>query len=288
MASDADSTGLKPTGWLERLRCRHQIHHSLQGKHDHIAAVYRTQLPTFIIIGAAKSATTSLATTLRRHPDIQISRSMEPKFFGRHYLRGWEWYAHQFEQDPQRPLRGEASTMYSSSYGSYARTPELIHHHLGAIPLIYLVRHPLRRIESHWRHWCGRIKDCPPFEQLLRSPRLRQRVVDASLYHQQWQRYRRWFPQHSMLSITTEELSEHPQTTLQRILSFIGATPDCSGLLDEGALPRMNAAGSKGRQEIPAPTWSDELKQQTVALIRPDSERFLASTGRPSTTWPWD
>ena len=282
------ASGAERRGWLESWRCRQQIHRSLQGEHDRIAAIYRAQLPTFIIIGAAKSATTSLATALGRHPEIQISQSMEPKFFGRHYLRGWEWYANQFEADPRRPLRGEASTMYSSSYGSYARTPELIRHHLGCIPLIYLVRHPLRRIESHWRHWQGRITDCPSFDQLLRSPRLRQRVVEASLYHQQWQRYRRWFPEQSMLSITTEELSAQPQSTLQRILSFIGAAPDCSGLLEKGELPLMNPAGAKGRRQVAAPRWSDALKQQTIDLIRPDSERFLASTGRPINTWAWD
>ena len=283
MASDAD-----PTSWLDTWRSRHQIKRSLQGRHDHIAALYRSRLPTFIIIGAAKSATTSLATALGRHPEIQISQSMEPKFFGRHYLRGWQWYASQFAEDPQRPLRGEASTMYSSSYGTYASTPELIHHHLGPIPLIYLVRHPLRRIESHWRHWRGRIEDCPPFDQLLRSPRLRQRVIDASLYHQQWQRYRRVFPEQSMLSMTTEELSANPKTSLERILRFIGATPDCAGLLEKGQLPLLNPAGSKGRKNVAAPSWSDELKQQTIDLIRPDSERFMASTGRPSTTWAWN
>ena len=283
MASGADRSS-----WQDAWRCRQQINRSLRGRHDHIAALYRTQLPTFIIIGAAKSATTSLATTLSRHHEIQISRSMEPKFFGRHYLRGWEWYANQFAADPQQPLRGEASTMYSSSYGSYARTPELILHHLGAIPLIYLVRHPLRRIESHWRHWRGRSKHCPPFDQLLRSPQLKQRSVEASLYHRQWQRYRRGFPEESMLSITTEELSSHPQTSLQRVLNFIGATPGCSGLLEKGELPLMNPAGSKGRREVAAPRWNDQLKRQTIDLIRPDSERFLASTGRPSSTWAWE
>jgi hypothetical protein len=282
------ASGAELSSWLRAWRCRQQINRSLQGQHDQIAAIYRSQLPTFIIIGAAKSATTSLATALRRHPEIQISQSMEPKFFGRHYLRGWEWYANQFEADPRRPLRGEASTMYSSSYGSYARTPELIHHHLSPIPLIYLVRHPLRRIESHWRHWQGRIKDCPPFDQLLHSPRLRQRVVDASMYHKQWQRYRSWFPQELILSITTEELSTQPQSSLRRILSFIGATPDCSELLEKGQLPLMNPAGSKGRKNVAAPSWNDELKQKTIDLIRPDSERFLTSNGRPINTWAWD
>ena len=165
---------------------------------------------------------------------------------------------------------------------------ERIPTHIGPIPLIYFVRHPLRRIESHWRHWQGRIKDCPPFDQLLHSPRLRQRVVDASLYHKQWQRYQRWFPQQLMLSITTEELSTEPQSSLRRILSFIGATPDCSELLEKGQLPLMNPAGSKGRKNVAAPSWSDELKQKTIDLIRPDSERFLTSTGRPINTWAWE
>ena len=91
-----------------------------------------------------------------------------------------------------------------------------------------------------------------------------------------------------MLSITTEELSANPKTSLERILRFIGAAPDCAGMLKKGALPLMNPAGSKGRREVAAPRWSDELKQETIALLRPDSERFLASTGRPSSTWVWD
>ena len=59
------------------------------------------------------------------------------------------------------------------------------------------------------------------------SSRLKQRFVKTSLYHRQWQRYRRWFPQKALLSITTEELSDHPQASLQRILSFVGTTPHC-------------------------------------------------------------
>ena len=63
MASSADRSR-----WLESWRCQYQINRSLQGRHDRIAAVYRAQLPTFIIIGAAKSATKSLASALGRHP----------------------------------------------------------------------------------------------------------------------------------------------------------------------------------------------------------------------------
>ena len=195
------SSSAEQNNWLSDLRCYQAIKNSLAGRHDHIAKAYQQQWPNFIIIGSAKSATTTLATVLGRHPEIQISRSMEPKFFGRNYRRGWEWYGQQFSGAKRHRLRGEASTMYTSSYRSYQHSPQLIRHHLGIIPLIYLVRHPLRRIESHWRHWRGRVNDCPPFHQLLESKALKQRVVEASLYHQQLMRYRRCFTVHERFSI---------------------------------------------------------------------------------------
>ena len=61
----------------------------------------------------------------------------------------------------------------------------------------------------------------------------------------------------------------------------------CYDLLHSGQLPQMNVAGSKGRETVPEPVWRPEIKQQTIALIRPDSECFLRATGRPQNTWEW-
>tara|TARA_B100001057_G_scaffold149385_1_gene149285 strand:+ start:3932 stop:4780 length:849 start_codon:yes stop_codon:yes gene_type:complete len=269
------------------IACRQQIRRSLAGKHDHLSNLYKNQLPNFIIIGAAKSATTSLVMALKRHPDILISKSMEPKFFGRHYIRGWDWYANQFREGEQFQLRGEASTMYSSSYGSYQHTPQLIRHHLGTIPLIYLVRHPLRRIESHWRHWRGRV-ECEAFNHLLTSEKLKQRLIDSSLYNKQLKRYRRWFPRQSILCITTEELTTNPRANLQVILNFLGTETKLKKMLNHGQLPLANIAGSKGRQKIDPPEWPGDLKEQIIKLIKPDTEAFLRKIQRPSDTWEWN
>ena len=56
------------------------IKKGLKGKYLAFANKNRHLLPNFIIIGAAKSATTSLVMALKRPPDILISKSMEPKF----------------------------------------------------------------------------------------------------------------------------------------------------------------------------------------------------------------
>ena len=90
------SSTARQTSWLSNLRCYQAIQKSLAWQHDHIAKAYQHQWPNFIIIGSAKSATTTLATVLSQHPEIQISASMEPKFFGRKYRHGWEWYEQQF------------------------------------------------------------------------------------------------------------------------------------------------------------------------------------------------
>ena len=213
---------------------------------------------------------------------------MEPKFFGRNYRRGWEWYGQQFPGGEHYLLRGEASTMYTSSYRSYQHTPQLIRHHLGIIPLIYLVRHPLRRIESHWRHWRGRINNCPPFHQLLKSKVLKQRVVEGSLYYKQLMRYRQWFPAESVHCLSTEELTAHPIKSLNDVLTFLGQPANASSLLFKGSLPLTNPAGSKGRRNVEPPQWTAELKKRTIELIQPDSEEFLKTIHWPKNTWQWD
>ena len=264
------SSSAEQNNWLSDLRCYRAIKNSLAGRHDHIAEAYQQKWPNFIIVGSAKSATTTLATVLGRHPEIQISRSMEPKCL-----------AAITDVDGNSTGNNSPGQNATACVGKQARctppltsrinTPQLIRHHLGIIPLIYLVRHPLRRIESHWRHWRGRVNDCPPFHQLLESKAFKQRVVEASLYHQQLMRYRRWFPAESIHCLTTEELIANPVESLNIILKFLGQPPDASKLLLSEKLPVTNSAGSKGRREVGQPQWTNELKKQIIEIIQPHS-----------------
>ncbi|MAR06585.1 MAG: sulfotransferase [Cyanobium sp. NAT70] len=260
---------------------------SLEGKHDHIVEPFRHYLPNFIVIGAAKSATTSLAAVFRRHDQIQFSSAKEPKFFGRNYERGWSWYADFFKKGEHLPLRGEATTMYSSSSGSFRLTPQLINHHLGCIKLIYLIRHPMERLVSQWRHYKGRHPDCSDFNQILDCKDLRKRIVETSLYYEQLQRYLAVFPAESIHCMLTEELIESPRQTLKQMFRFLGTPPRLQTVLRRGKLPAHNKAGSKGRNLVPKPEWPKPLKERVLALIQPDAERMLRSMNRPLSTWDW-
>ena len=50
--------------------------------------------PNFLLIGAQKSATTSISVMLSNHPDVFVVKGKESHFFSenRRYARGWNWY----------------------------------------------------------------------------------------------------------------------------------------------------------------------------------------------------
>lgn len=271
-------------------RLRKAIEAGLRGDHQPDVDSLGQRLPNFIIIGAAKSATTTLTTILPRHPDFFISKPKEPKFFGRRYDQGWEWYGRLFKHGAKKKLRGEGSTMYTSALSSFTHAPALMHRYLPDLKLVYVVRHPLERLESQWRHRKGRKRRTPSFEAMLKSRHLRKLVLGCSLYHERLQSFRAYYPDEQIHCLTFEDLVNEPKATLRELLLFLGARYRprfIDLLLDGGQLPRVNEAGDKGRELIPRPTWSEPLRRQITEIVQPDAERMLAYLGKPDDTWTW-
>ena len=79
--------------------------------------------PDFIVIGAMKSATTTLHEQLARQPGFLMSRPKEPNFFSddHMYARGWRWYSSLFASAGEADLCGESSTHYTK-LPDYPRT----------------------------------------------------------------------------------------------------------------------------------------------------------------------
>src|SRR6516164_6558874 len=95
--------------------------------------------PDFIVIGAMKSATTTLHEQLARQPGLFLSRPKEPNFFSDDdvYALGLGWYAGLFHDAPPVVLCGESSTHYT-------KRPTLPHavariaRHLPRVRLVYV------------------------------------------------------------------------------------------------------------------------------------------------------
>ena len=114
----------------------------------------RPRLPSFLVIGAMKAGTTSLYHYLHAHPQVFMPSIKELDFFvaGGNWGRGLHWYQKQFAgAGPGAVAVGEASTMYTK-YPSVDGVPERIAAHLPEVRLVYVVRDPIDRIRSHYRH----------------------------------------------------------------------------------------------------------------------------------------
>src|SRR5580704_13557650 len=103
--------------------------------------------PDFIVIGAMKSATTTLHEQLARQPGIFMSRPKEPNFFSDDevYERGLPWYLSIFQGAGESALCGESSTHYTK-LPAHPRTVERMARALPRVRVVYVMRHPIDRL----------------------------------------------------------------------------------------------------------------------------------------------
>lgn len=119
--------------------------------------------PSFLIIGAQKCATTWLSRTLNRHPEIYIPKRKEIHFFNKryNYNKGLSWYREHFGDRGETQIAGEATPNYfwtsskSRDLEESHRTsniPGLVHKHYPDIKLIVILRDPVQRAVSAFKH----------------------------------------------------------------------------------------------------------------------------------------
>lgn len=205
----------------------------------------RESLPTFIIIGASKSGTTSLSRYLGLHPDVFMCCPKEPDFF--HPKRGWprglQWYTSLFEAGRRKAARGEASTCYTWA-PRVPGVPERMARVLPEVRLIYLVRNPVERIRSMYLHFLDRGLESASFEEAIRREPL---YVDSSRYGYQLDRYLEYFSRERILVLSTEQLRHARKETVRVALRFIGV--DAEGPL-KGLEREYQTSASKRRTPL--------------------------------------
>lgn len=226
------------------------------------AGTNNREMPNFLVIGAAKSGTSSLHRYLNLHPEISMSSLKEPKYFVREvspeFLRDspeFEGFHTVYRDDylglfePGVRLRGESSTAYTN-FPQFPGVPAAIHSEIPAVKLIYLVRDPVERTISQFVQWMGshipyrrNLARRHGVEGLLRDPHDPAiNVVSITLYMMQIRQYLEYFPRESLLVVDSADLESDRRGTLSRIFSFLGAEPD---FWDDRMLERVNEGRRK-------------------------------------------
>ncbi len=183
--------------------------------------------PRLFLIGAQKAGKTSLAYLLDQHPDIAVSNPKEPGFFAAHFGRGWDWYRSCYPERLPRVLL-DASTDYTMAPvqgGADDTVPRRIKEHAPEARFIYVLRDPVERTISAYRHdrragrLTGTLQDAVTAEPFY---------ADVSRYRHQVELYRAHFPRDCFLFIDFAELTADPAGVARRCIAFAGLNPDAA------------------------------------------------------------
>ncbi|HKK94652.1 MAG TPA: sulfotransferase [Longimicrobiales bacterium] len=178
-----------------------------------------------LVIGAMKCGTTSLFQYLGDHPDVLPSRTKQLNFFSdpEVWARGMEWYRRQWPSSPTDPWHLEASPSYT--YPERVRdAADRIAGLEGDVRLIYLVRNPIERIESHYFHGFhrGEFSATPSIaEAVRRHPRL----LDVTRYRRWIDVYRQRVGDERLLVLHSHELDRRPVEALAEVCHFLDIDP---------------------------------------------------------------
>lgn len=105
--------------------------------------------PDFIVVGAQKAGSTSLFAYLAAHPDVDQPLVKEIHYFDLWADRGHSWYRSHFPlRSTSTCMSGEASPLYMA----YPNALERIARDLPDVKVVAILREPVARLVSHYRH----------------------------------------------------------------------------------------------------------------------------------------
>ncbi len=249
-----------------------------------------TRLPTFALIGAAKSASTALYDHLRDHPDVWFPKK-EIQFFDRD--RAWElgpeFYRQQFEGYPGVAAVGDATpAMHVPTVA--ARMFEV----LPDVQLVAIVRDPVDRAWSAWQMQVLKGSEPPgrSFEDALGTD---PSYVEGGNYAAHLARFDTRYGLDRTLVLLQEDLRADLQGVLARVCTHIGVptrTLQSRGDGNHGATPRHRwvASATWGlkslRDRLDRTPFGHVLRHPTVDNLGRTVRDRIAAWNRSTTPPP--
>ena len=220
------------------------------------------RLPTFLVIGAARSGTTALYLHLRQHPKVFMSRRKETNYFAfeaqaldfrgpgaefvNNSVASLDAYQRLFDDAPDDAAVGEASPLYL--YSPHA--PRRIRSLLPGVRLIAILRNPVEQAYSHYLYARKEaIEPLADFVAALDAQEERRaahwqplfQYSDFARYNVQLRRYFEHFSRDRIKLYLYEDFAIDPLRVTQDIYRFIGVddsfVPDVSHRANPGGIP---------------------------------------------------
>lgn len=176
------------------------------------------RLPSFILIGAIKAATTWLTWQLKQSEGVFLPKD-EPHYFSREYHRGLDWYRNLFEPARSEQVVGEKTADYLANPLAAERIAEL----LPDARLLVQLRNPVDRAYSDYCMLFRRGTVGSNIEDYL-DPRRAQfrRFLENGLYHAHLVRWRGLFPRKQLAIFLFEDVVAQPESMMIKAAQHIG------------------------------------------------------------------
>jgi hypothetical protein len=273
--------------------------------------------PNFIIIGAMKCGQTSLTKGLRTHEEV-FATPREPRFFHseRYHEDGLAVYLSLFEERDEKVV-GEGSGFYA--WDSWCEeTAERMGQDVPAAKILYIIRNPIERVESHWS-WG--ISNGQPWGGINDAVKAVPQLIEMSLYWRQISRYRRFFDDDQIKVLFLEDMKDDPRSFFRDCARFLEVDPDGFDF-DEAATPKNQTADKRTDTRLTmrlrqwsgfwtlknltpdpvvrlaervlrtddkvTPDWTPDVRRRVEQRIAPDAAKMLDYCGRPADLWTFD
>lgn len=180
-----------------------------------------------IFLGGMRCGSTAINDYLKTHPEICMYKNKDPHFFSgdKQWQAGWESYLKGWRgfDASKHKIAFESSTHYVK-LPMYPHTAERMATSPFKMKLIYGVRPPLERIESHFIHNAGK-GYFDPMDQLARIKMLNQ-AINVSNYERQILSFENYFSPSQIYIMDTRLLIAEPKQTLKQICNFLEVDDD--------------------------------------------------------------
>lgn len=251
-------------------------------------------LPTLVIAGAQKCGTSSLAATLRRHPQVFMARPKELHFFDRHFDRGLDWYREQFTPRRGHVHAGEATPNYLYHPDARRRIPEV----LPDAKIVVILRDPAKRAYSHYWHSRRIGGESLDFETALdreteritagdKVSRSRHSYTDRGHYLEQLEPFAADLGRDRLHVMLLEDLIGDRVPTLITLFDFLGIETEQAASIEEQWTNRYRVAEEPGGKPKPVayPPLDPDTRKRLIEHFKPHNDRLAAWLGRDLSVW---
>ena len=226
----------------------------------------RNNLPNFLIVGAAKSGTSSLHNYLNQHPEVfmpsynkEVMKVKEPRFLIKDLVQhrlhngvwSWEEYKSLFNEVKNEISIGESTVLYLYYY---EHAIDNIKKYLGEnVKIIIMLRNPTDRAYSAFQHVSRGLKEQNSFEEALKIEKGRMdkessltpmvMYKEMGLYHDMVRAYKENFK--NVHIIFYEDFRDDTEGEIKKIFKFL----ELSLSVNIDFVSRHNVGGKRWKNE---------------------------------------